>query len=252
MVITKRIEVENYIEITINDGINDYMHLVNYENKELISSDNVNITMYAEIVKNCVLEMYYYKCVNMISYRKRSINYITKYLNIALKDIRYTSHIVERLKNIKYLDDRNYAKSYISDMIFLNRFGPNKIVAVLTKDNIDEDIIGEEILIYNNDLLQNNIDYFVSKYLKSNKDSFLMFKDKTINKLLIKGYNLEHIEEYFKYNNIIIDETALVLEKMNKYCGEKRKLIDKLIKKGFNSDIVISTIMENYDKKNLI
>ncbi len=245
-------EIDNYIELIIFDGINSHTHLLNKEYKNDIDVDYISIAKYSEIVENCILEAIYYRCINRISYRKRSINYIRKYLDNELPIKIYTEYIINKLKHTKYLDDSDYARAYIKDMIHLNRYGPVRIHSTLEKDNILKSIIDEEIKLYSEDLILKNIEFYISNYLKNNKDSYMMFKNKSINKLINKGYNIDDISKYFENNNIVIYEEILIKNYLYDNNVDVAKLKDRLIKRGFNSDKVVKVIEENKEKKTFL
>ncbi len=252
MQVTSYIELNNCIELEISDGINKHIHLLNKDYKVNIDIDNINIVNYGKIVENCILEGLYYKCINRISFRKRSVNYIKKYLSNELPDMKYVMYIINRLEATKYLDDRDYTKSYIKDMMYINKYGPARILNNLLKDEIEESIINDELRIYTYDLISKNIDFYISKYLKNNRDSYLMFKDKSINKLINKGYNIDDILNYFTNNDIVIYEEILIMNYLNSNKVDLVNLKERLIKRGFNSDKVAKVIEENKTKKTLL
>ncbi len=252
MKIVGLINYENYIEIEITNGMNRYIHLLNMEYKDSIDILDITFTKYKKIVENCILEGLYHKCVKKILHRKKSINYIEEYLNKQLPNDRYCRYIVNRLIEVKYLDDNVYAKSYIKDMIHLSRYGPNRIVNNLKKEKISLDIIEKEIIVYSKKQMNENICYYINRYLKNNKDSYLMFKDKSINKLINKGYNIDDVLDYFRCNDIVIYEELLIKNYVSNSNVDLIKLKERLIKRGFNVDKVVSIIEENEKKKTLL
>ncbi len=245
-------EFNDYIEIEIFDGINRHIHLLNSEYKAYAEIKNISLLEYEKLVENCVLENLYYKSIRKILCKKRSIAYIKEYLNKKLPDTRYIETIILRLKKAKYLDDIVYTKAYINDMIYIYKYGPIKIQYNLEKNNIEKSVINDEIKVYTYELVIKNIEFYVQKFLKTNKDSYMMFKDKCINKLISKGYNIDDILKYFENNDIIIYEDVLIKNYLSNSKVDLLKLKDRLVKRGFNPDKVVEIIEKNKEKKTLL
>ncbi len=245
-------ELDNHIELNVSDGINNYMHLVNIENKQLISKKQITIIEYNKIVKNCIIEAMYNKVLNKLSYRKRSKNYVCELLDKILPAYKYVEYIIDRLVENMYIDDLDYAKSYVKDMIYISKYGPSKIEYNLKKECISEEVINSEIKVYSSELIYSNIDFYITKYLKNNKDSYLMFKNKSINRLITKGYNIDDIVSYFNSNNIVIYEEILIKNYIENNKIDIEKLKGRLITRGFDIDKVVELIEENKKKKTLL
>lgn len=185
---------------------------------------------------------YYYKALNFIKIRQRSILEINKYLeknNLIKKDIDF---ILDKLQKQGYVDDTMFCKSYINDQMFLKNDGPLKITNNLKKLGVKEEIVLKEIKVFTKELQQEKIKKYIDKQIKLNKNKSLMIlKNKLLTNLVLMGYEKEDILLYLQ--NININEEDLyqkeyekLFKKLSrKYSGVEleRKIKQKLYQKGF-------------------
>jgi regulatory protein len=187
----------------------------------------------------------YYVALKYIKTKLRTKKEIEEYLSkkdYNDLDIDYT---VARLTQEKYLDEKTYAKSYISDAINLKNIGPNKIVMELTNLGIDKNIILEELTIFTNYLEKEKIYKYIDKNIKNNhnKSSYIL-KNKIKQNLINLGYDLTIINkclsEYnINDNEIYQKELAKAKNKLSKkYTGKELeyKIKEYMYRKGFNKE----------------
>src|SRR5699024_2710056 len=84
----------------------------------------------------------YYKTINFISKKLRSEKEIIEFLSKFDVD---KNKIIDKLKSINLINDKNFVKAYIQDRINLSNDGLDKIKNDLIKHNIDINLIMEEI-----------------------------------------------------------------------------------------------------------
>ena len=149
--------------------------------------------------------------------------------------------IIDKLIMQGFLNDKNYAKCYISNQINLSNDGPRKIIKHLEDNNIDSDIYLEYLDI-SDKVWKERIDKYLEKQAKTNKKSAYFFRSKMIMNLVNLGYDKEMIESCL--NNIHLTNTFDLKKKeedkirkrlSHKYSGEEleRKIKEKLYQKGF-------------------
>lgn len=187
----------------------------------------------------------YYIALKYIKTKLRTKKEIEEYLSkkdYKDLDIDYT---IARLTQEKYLDEKTYAKSYISDAINLKNIGPNKIVMELTNLGIDKNIILEELTIFTNYLEKEKIYKYIDKNIKNNhnKSSYIL-KNKIKQNLINLGYDLTIINkclsEYdINDNEIYQKELEKAKNKLSKkYTGKELeyKIKEYMYRKGFNKE----------------
>ena len=79
--------------------------------------------------------------LNLISYRKRSEMEILNALDKKGFNKEYITYTIDYLKENKYINDEDFAKSFIADKQNLNKYGPNKIKYELYKKGISKEIV---------------------------------------------------------------------------------------------------------------
>ncbi len=86
-------------------------------------------------------------CLNRLSYRQRS----EKELRISMQRKEFTADnidtAIEYCKNHNYINDCEFAKSFVNDKLNLNKYGPERIKYDLILKGIPRDIIDEVLII---------------------------------------------------------------------------------------------------------
>ena len=198
------------------------------DNLELLKQENEKYALYDKAL------IYINKRLRC---EKEIYNYLKKYTN----DFKEIENIILKLKNNGYLNEELYLKSYIHDKINFTNDGPEKIKRELLNFNFDTFLIDDYLIIFDEDLCQERIEKYINKYLKVNKKSLLVFKQKMLLNLLNLGYLKEDINKVL--NKINFEDTNLKEKEIiklrkkyeKKYQGEElNNLIKKkLYEKGF-------------------
>jgi len=183
----------------------------------------------------------YDKVLLYISKKLRSELEIRKYLSKYTTNKEDIDNIIDRLYKNNLLNNKLYLKSYINDKINLTLEGPIKIKNDLINLGFNEFEIDMELVIFDEYLIKEKINKYLSKQLKSNKKSLYVFKNKMLVNLCNLGYSREDILKYL--NNISFSDDNLKekeIEKLRKkyekkYSGyELEKIIKrKLYEKGY-------------------
>ena len=97
-------------------------------------------------------------------------------------------------KELKYIDDYDYAYAYVNDHVLINKWGPIKIKMKLKEKGIPEEYINNAIMDNEKEIMNNLYHQFDKKSagldLNNPKD-----KNKIVRHLLNKGYNYSEINE---------------------------------------------------------
>ena len=221
--------------------------VVTYDNvileNDLLYKKSIDNSLYKKILLDTSYYDIYNKTVKYILKRRRSEKEIRKYLykfDISNKDI---ESIINKLKDIRFINDREYCKAYINDKLYLSKEGINKIKEDLIKEDISIEIIEEELNNIDKTLFNERLEKLIIKKINCNKkysNSYL--KQKITSDMINLGYNkdiiLNILENNLNSDNDILEkEFNKVYDKLkSKYSGYEleNKIKQKLIQKGFS------------------
>ena len=154
----------------------------------LFTSDEWN-----KIMKDHSTGVLYDKILNFIDYKLRSENEVVKKLKLLNATDGQIVSIINKLKDINYINDHRYTQMYIYDSIN-NYKGHEYIKYHLAQKGIDSNIILEELSNCSNDSFINKGLELANKYLDSIKHhSAYKQKGLVINKLTRCGYTSDII-----------------------------------------------------------
>ncbi len=231
-----QIVLDNSEDLIVNDHV-----LIN---NNLLYKNKITAKDLDQIKKEAVYYEHYSKVLNMLNRKKRSQYEIASYLNKNNVSQEESDKIINHLKEIGFINDEEYAESYINDKIGLTLDGPYKIKKELEEKHIDDTYISNVLEIFTDDLIDEKIDRLINKKLKTNnKDTEYIFKQKMSLYLSNMGYSKDDI--YSHLDSIKIDNKHLekemekIYEKLKqKYSGYtlQNKLKQKLYAKGFKSE----------------
>ena len=238
------------IEKLKNNKYNIYINgekITTYDNiileNNILYKKQIDNDLYHKILNDSQYYNIYNKVVNYILKKRRSEKEIIQYLNkLNLSSININK-MIEKLKSINLINDKEYCKAYINDKVYLSNFGINKIKDELINQDISLEIIEGELNKIDRSIFYMRLEKTIVKKINSNKkysNSFL--KQKILNDLLKLGYEKNIILEILnKYNNdefnILENEfNKLYTKLIKKYNGFdlNKKIEQKLLVKGFN------------------
>ena len=242
-------------KITLDNGLQINTFDVVILNNGLLYNKIINDELLKKINKENNYYDIYYKVLNLISKKVRSEKEINDFLYKNSVSKIDKNKIIKKLKSINLINDKIFAKSYISDKINLSNDGIDKIRNDLLKHNIDLNIINEELDKIDNDLLNKKIEKLINKKLKNSKYVGFKLKYKIINELVNLGYNKEKIIEIYdnmniKKGDLIIKEYNKLYTKLsNKYEGKELeyKINMKLYNMGFTKYEIENIQETNHD-----
>lgn len=236
------------------------------ENNEVITTyDDViinNSILYKkdiidELVRKIIEETSYYEIYNKvlkyISTKLRSEYEIIKYMQKLEVSEKRQSEILDKLKQVKLINDENFTIAYIHDKLNLSNDGPLKIRKELMNHQINAEVIEQELSKVDRQIVLDKLEKLVLKKINGNtKYSNNMLKQKLLNYFINIGYEkndiLFLIEKNGKNNSEIIKKEYVKLynKYSKKYNDEELKNIikNKLYIKGFRYD-EISEVINN-------
>lgn len=203
--------------------------------------------------------------LNYLSYAIRCEAEIVKYLEKKHFPDIVINDVLNRLLELRYVSDEEYARSYIHSKAFsLN--GSNRIKSELIRKGIDEkivlDILEEEYPISEE---RDNLITFLKKQNEKYKNIFLREKkDKIINASMRKGYDYklinslideyvnesENLEQNEKLRQKIRKRFYRYLDKGEDIKIVKRKVYSFFFQKGYSEEILNDVYIEILDEMN--
>ncbi len=242
----------NKYKIYIDDDIFDTYDDVIIENN-LLYKKNIDKELYNKILLETNFYNVYYKTVKYIMKKRRSEKEVIIYLNkfdIAEFD---KNKIIDKLKSINLINDKEYCKAYINDRLYIYKEGINKIRKDLIKQNIDINIIESELKNIDTVFVKEKLKKIVLKKINSNnKYSNQYLRQKIINEMTNMGYEKETIIDILNEN--IKDDNEILKNEFNKIYNKlkqkyngfdlENKVRQKLLIKGFKLECVNSLLEE--------
>lgn len=233
-----KIELDGNVKVVTYDDVILKNNLLFNKNIDPDLLNQINIdTSYYDL---------YNKVIKLISKRLRSEKEISDYIDKYTSDLNDKKKIIDNLKQIGLINDRQFTKALISDRIHLSNSGPYKILKELQEHNIDDTIIEEEMELIDENLILDNLTKLINKKIKNNhKNSPYMLRQKILNDMINQGYSKEQILLILDNIDISNDSIEKEYQKLyKKYSNKKigyelRTIIyQKLYQKGYDvSDI---------------
>ena len=212
---------------------------------ELLLVKNIDKENLDKILKDNKNYKSYYDALNIlkkaIKTKKETENYLRR-KEYSKDNIKFTIDILEKQG---YLNDKNYAKSYVHNSILTTSKGPKKIAQELEKKGVEPSDYLLALKEYNSDIEKEKIEKLIIKKIKANHNKSSRKKKKKIQMDLInKGFYQNTIKDilnsiYIENNNEIErKEYQKYYNKLSKkYSGKELeyKLKQKMYSLGFNN-----------------
>lgn len=185
----------------------------------------------------------YYVALKHIKSRLRSRKEIGDMLRRQEYPIDFIEKSLCKLEKQGYINDYNYASSYLHDKLITTSWGPNKIAYELEKQGISREIILEVMSEYTKELEFSKIEKIVNRSIKSNRNkSNVVLKRKIEQELLQQGFHKENIERIITNVSFPSDgdlyqkEYEKIYQKLSKkYSGDRLtyQVKQKMYQRGF-------------------
>ena len=210
---------------------------------KILYQKEIDEKTYAQIGIDSIYYDNYHKALNYILRKLRSKLEVRMYLEDLETADNDIEKIVNRLEEIGFINDVNYAKAYISDSIYLKNDGPHKIKSYLLSLEIDEYTIDEELAKIDKEVIYDKLEKLVLKKLKSDrKNSAYQLRQKVIIDMVNAGYSKDMVIEIL--DNYDIDDGEKLKKEYDKLYTKysrklkgyelEKKIKEKLYNKGFD------------------
>ena len=203
----------------------------NLDEKTLILADQYN--------QECDV---YYQALHSIENRYKSVYELKVWLQRKEYPEDLIDKAIHKLMEQGYLNDQNYAKSYIHYQMMTTNKGPYRISRELEEKKVDFSIIQEEILVFTEEEQEARIQKIIEKEIRGNHTKGgIVLKQKIGNDLKTLGYDISLIQSCINSFSFSTDKSLakkeyekLICKYSRKYQGEelKRVVREKLYRKG--------------------
>lgn len=184
----------------------------------------------------------YHVALESINHRFKSIYDTREFLIKKEYPLEMIGKAIEKLEKQGYLNDRSFAKSYINNQIITTNKGPYKIKRELNEHRVDNLIVDEELIVFEEEQQLEKISKVATRLFNSNRNrGGAVLKKKIVNDLINLGYDMSVISkviEEFDFSNdkeIAAKEYEKLYKKLSrKYEGKELeyKIKEKLYQKG--------------------
>lgn len=196
----------------------------------------------------------YGDAVNYLSYELRTEKEIKDYLYKKEYTTPTIMDVMDKLKDLNYLDDAAYAQSFINTQLRISANGPRIIEQKMFKKGVPEDIIKQKMSEIDPDILLENATEFAKKQArKTNHASFKQQMIKLRQSLYSKGFSSDITNEAIDSLDIEKDEDEeqenlkKMINKVRHRYANTSKLITYLMGKGFSYS-AIKQALEDEDQ----
>ncbi|WP_313757367.1 RecX family transcriptional regulator [Tissierella sp.] len=136
--------------------------------------------------------------LNLLSYRQRSENEIYNALKRKGFESSHIEYAMNYCRENRYLDDKDFAQSFIKDKTNLNKLGPKRIRYELILKGISKDIIDELLIVDYEEQYEIAMEIALKKLKSYKNDDYNSIYRKLSGFLQRKGYSYDIISKVVK------------------------------------------------------
>lgn len=212
-----------------------------------------------EMKQAASLDVGFQQAVTYISYQLRTEKEVRQYL--SKREIAKAQHdgIIDRLKDLKLVDDCIFSESYLRTQIRLGDKGPLVLQQKLKEKGVSETLIQEVLPMYSFEDQLEIAQRVAKKSMKKNqRKSFKESIQKTRIHLMQKGFSNDIIQEAISTLAMepdeeqewagLVKEAEKTIKKLQRFDEKTRrvKLKQRLFQKGFSYDFIQKYMDEEY------
>ena len=184
--------------------------------------------------------------LSYIEVKMRNRRELYKYLINKGFEEEIVNKTLNKIEDLGLLDKKSYITAFINDKVNLSNDGPYKIKNALLDLDFDEKDIDDYLYTIDREVWSNKLDKLINKKKSLMKSkSYYMFINKIKNDLFNLGYDKDMIDEKLskiEYENGAIDKDYQKCFK--KFNGDKNKIINSLLRKGYSYEEINSKFKE--------
>lgn len=257
--IIKQIKVgkNNFYTVTFETGekvkVSEDL-LVRYR---LLKGTEITPELFEELKSSAGFDMGLQMAYNYVSYQLRSELEMLQYLKKKEISVQDAQRVIERLKELRLIDDLVFAQSYVRTQIRMSDKGPFHLTQQLKQKGIPEDFILQALDLYSEET-QNDVALKAAEKIwnKNHSRSHRENLNKVRSTLMQKGFGAEVIQfvlgelpqekdEESEWDNLVKEgHKALRRHQRLAYRPRVQKIKNQLYQKGFAMDQIQQFIDE--------
>lgn len=208
--------------------------------------DELDVLILA-VQEDCAIQQAY----NYISHQLRSEYEVRCYLAENNHPLQVIERVIQRLNELKLIDDIHYAESFMRTKMREGQYGPRFIVQKLIDKGISQDIATNSQEVYTKEYYDKNLIHLIEKYKQRYRNKTPKEQRQKISQLLYqKGFYSEDIQAALSEASFDMDEEHLfnLLSKqgekyLRKYRSkpwweQKQKIKTNLYQKGYPTELI--------------
>ena len=214
---------------------------------ELLIKDDIDIDLLEKIVEDNKNYDCFNSALDYIEVKMRNKKEIYKYLSNKEFDDKLINETIKKLEDLNLLNNKSYITAFINDKVNLSNDGPYRIKKALLELDFDENEIDNYLNTISNDVWKEKLEKLINKKKSIMKSkSYYMFINKMKNDLYNLGYDKDMIDDYLSNIEYESDALSKDFEKCNKkFKGDKTKIINSLLRKGYSYEEVNNCFKDN-------
>lgn len=206
-------------------------------NFRILKDKEFSLEEWNEILSSSNVSLWIGKAINYLSFKNRTVKEIRDYLIKGELLENQREEIIERLINMRLLNDEEYAVRYLEEVVRKQK-GLKYFKYQLQQKGVSSTIINKVALNYPKDLIVADLIKQVQKQQQKLYSYPINLQKQKINdKLLRDGFSNEIIGKVF--NNIVWEcdiskSIKMDIEKLKKKTDDTNKIIQKLMVRGYS------------------
>ncbi|TLG80967.1 recombination regulator RecX [Vagococcus zengguangii] len=217
----------------------------------LLKNQEVTQDLIDEIKKAGQQDLGYQMSLNYLSYQLRTEKEVRDYLKDKEINRQDIDRIIERLKEVKLVDDQVYAESYVRTQMRLSDKGPAVLKQKLTQKGIKAPVADAALNLYTFEVQQAVATKLAEKTIRKNQHkTFQTQKQKLQQTLMTKGFDKEvsravlaniTLEKDVEQEASLLDKEGDKLWRKNSRFepfDRKQKTMQGLMRKGFEYELI--------------
>ncbi|MBQ8292525.1 MAG: RecX family transcriptional regulator [Bacilli bacterium] len=206
-------------------------------NFRILKDKEFTIDEWQQIIDSSNMSVWFNKCLNFLSFKDRTTKEIKDYLRKNQISDLHIKLIIDRISNMRLLDDEAYAYKYLDEVVRKGK-GLKYFKHQLEQKGVDLKIINKVSLDYPLELVIDDLIKQAQKHqVKLNTYPINYQKQKIQEKLLRDGFSSNVINQVFNEINFtanIEKRLAEEIKKLKTKTLDKNKITQKLLAKGYS------------------
>ncbi|MGX6962318.1 recombination regulator RecX [Vagococcus xieshaowenii] len=217
----------------------------------LLKNQEISPELVEEIKQAGQQDLGYQMSLNYLSYQLRTEKEVRDYLKEKEINSQDISAIIERLQEVKLVDDQMYAESFVRTQMRLSDKGPTVLKQKLRQKGIKPEVADAALMLYTVSKQEEVASKLAEKTIRKNQNkTFQTQQQKLQQTLMTKGFSQEisrsvlaqiTLEKDVDQEEVLLNKEGDKLWRKNarfEPFDRKQKTMQGLMRKGFDYDLI--------------